>query len=92
MSDISSVKDKLKDLKKIIHFKKIDKDATGSFSTNDQLYQMQGKGKKSNSIFNCSKYFKNLMYLGISRLISQYTKKTLYSLKCTKEKNWKILL
>jgi len=60
--NISNLKNKLKDLKKIIHFKKIHKNVTGSFSNNDQLYQMQEKGKKSNSIFNCSKYFKNLVH------------------------------
>ena len=60
--NISNLGNKLKDLKKIINFKKIDKDTTGSFSTNNYLYQMQGKGKNINSIFNCSKYFKNLIY------------------------------
>ena len=60
--NISNLKNKLKDLKKIIHFKKINKDETGSFSNNDNLYQMQDKNKKNNNIFNCSKYFKNLVH------------------------------
>ena len=60
--NIRNLKNKLNDLRKIIYFRKINKNETGSFSNNNYLYQMQHKNKKSNIIFNCSKYFKNLVH------------------------------
>ncbi len=60
--NINSLKNKLKILKKIIHFKKINIKETGSYSNNNYLFQMQEKNKNNRSIFNCANYFKNLIY------------------------------
>lgn len=72
---------KKKKFKNIIFFKKISINNTGSFSTNKNYYQMQSK---NNNIFNCSNYFKNLIY---GHLISfKSLKKNLIELTVKKNK------
>lgn len=82
--NIKSLKNKLKTLKKIIHFKKINSKDTGSFSDNNYLFQMQEKNKINPSIFNCSNHFKNLVY---GHLIDfKIEKKNIISLNIKKSK------
>ena len=82
--NVRGLGNKLKNLEKIIKFKKISINDTGSYSKNNFLYQMQNKNSKTESIFNCSEYFKNLIY---GHLISfKIENKNLISLRVQKQK------
>ena len=60
--NIARIKNLIRLFDKTISFKKISISDTGSFSNNDNLYQMQKFKSNDGDIFNCKNFFKNKIY------------------------------
>jgi len=82
--NISKIKKYFNFLRKIIFFKRISFNDTGSYSSNKYLFQMQKIGSNNGNIFNSSKNFKNLIK---GHLVSfNIVQKNLICLKVKKKK------
>lgn len=87
--NLKKIKNKLIKLKKIVSFKKISLNDTGSISNNKYIHQIQKLNSEKGEIFNCSNHFNNKISGHLIKINS--IKKNLIELEIKKKKMKKLL-